>query len=128
MSPLFGGPPDDACDVLQVLLETTDRLALTTRRARSVYLARSELEDGYRESEALQHLIEQVSLLPAGALLGAKGDQDVIGIELSDRVLEGEQGIICADGALRVDPDLFEVTQHRLEALVGLLLALVRCR
>src|SRR5215210_5109728 len=88
----------------------------------------SELEDGDREPEALQHLTEQAPLLPAGALLGTKCDQDVIGRELPDRVLEGEQWIVCAHDALCVGSHLFQVTQHRLKALVRLLLTLVRCR
>jgi hypothetical protein len=81
----------------------------------------SELKRGHRDSEALQHLIEQATFLPTSTFLRAKGDQEMIGRELPDRVLEGKQRIIGSHGATRLDAHVVEVAEHGVKTFVRLL-------
>ena len=80
-----------------------------------------KLKRGHGDSEPLQNLIEQAPLLPTCALLRSQGDQNVIGRELPDRVLEGKQRIVGSHGATRLGAHGVELAEHGLKTLVRLL-------
>jgi sugar lactone lactonase YvrE len=63
--------------------------------------SRRRHEHGHRDREALHDPIEQAALLPTVTTLAPQSDQDVIGRERADRILEGEERIIRAQPAAR---------------------------
>src|SRR4051794_8907642 len=63
--------------------------------------------------------VEQTAFLPAGVIGGSKADQDVVRCKLPDRVAERGQGVVGPDSPGGLDVYRLELTQHRVESLVG---------
>ena len=57
-------------------------------------LVRRKLEHGDRNVETLDDSVQEPTLLPAGTISAAKRDQEVVGRELANRVVEGEQRVV----------------------------------
>jgi hypothetical protein len=70
-------------------------------------LVAAKLKDGRRDGEALLELIEQPLFLPPRAIRGTKPDQQMIGSELPDSVLEGQQGSSAPTSPWAVTPISF---------------------
>jgi hypothetical protein len=69
-------------------------------------------EDRDRDCESFEELVEQSALLPTGAVLSAQGNQNMIGGEPTDGILEGDQRVVAADGSACLRTDLVELTEH----------------
>ncbi len=87
----------------------------------------AEREDRDRTREAIQQLIQQTALLPAGTIRGAKAHQDVIGRKVSKRVLESQHRVIGSDRSVGFSAEFFDLAENVSKPLVGLLACLVGC-
>src|SRR5215204_5245697 len=87
-------------------------------RKQSRGLARLRRKHRHGQTEAGEDLLNESLLLPARGLRSPQRDQDVIRLELLDRVGEGEQWIIGADLARRVIAHLLEVAENCREPFV----------
>ena len=90
-------------------------------RSQWVGLIGVKLKDGDGDGEALDHLVEQPTLLPAGAGIRAQADQNVVRRKVSGRIFESEKRVISRDRAASLGTQLGYVTQHSLQTLVCLL-------
>lgn len=83
--------------------------------------ARGHREDGDRQLEPLQQLVDEPLLLPVGAVGRPQRDQDVVRRRAGKRIRKREHGIVGANGSARFGSQLLNLTENRLESLVGLL-------
>ena len=74
---------------------------------------------GDRQGEALLDVLHEPSLLPIGVLRAAQRDQDVVGLELRDRVRDDGQDAAPSGRAAGVRADRVHVAEHRVQPLVG---------
>ena len=87
-----------------------------------------DLEDRDRNVEATPDVVDEMPLLPRVVVGAAERDQDVIGLELADGVVERRQRRLVADPgpSLRLRRDCLDVAEDDPEALVRFVAGAVR--
>ena len=100
---------------------------LIGRQRSDVYLPGS-WKNCDRDFEARQYGVDQPALLPAGVVLAPQRDEEVIGRDFADDVVERRERIVCAEPPARGRAGVVELSQDRPQALVRAFSGLVRVR
>jgi hypothetical protein len=95
---------------------------------RPTRLAASQAKYRDRKGKALKELIEQSALLPVRTVARPQADENVIGGELSQGILECQQWIIGSHRPPSLAAEILQLAKHRLKPLIGLLSRFVSCR
>jgi hypothetical protein len=91
-------------------------------------LAASQAKDRDWKGKALKDLIEQSALLPIRTVARSQGHENVIGGELPQGIVKGQQWIVGSHRSPSPAAEILQLAKHCPKPLIGLLLRFVSRR